>query len=399
MKFAYPLERFPQHGETWIRYEMEELLRRGHAVRAYVTWPRPEGLAAPVLAVYIRELAALRAVLAAPALAPALPLVARLLAASFRPRWHLRVLRAAAQALRLSDELRAFDPDLLVCHFAGNRALLGSILAAMSGRPFVVVMHARDVWRPMPALPALVAAAAEVWTISQFNVGHLTRSRPDIAWGKLRLVRVGIALGEFPYAPAPAEGRQLLFVARLVPAKGADTLIEAASILARSGHSFMLTLCGDGPARAELEGLARRLGVEGRVQFAGKVPSAEVATRLRAASAFVLPSRRIGDHMDGIPVALMEAMAVGAPVVTTDVSGIPELVRDGKSGVVVPAGDAAALAAGIERLWGMRPAAREELLREARLTVERLHDVRTTVDELEQVALVPAPRQAVMSDA
>lgn len=399
MKFAYPLELFPQHGESWIRYELEELARRGHGVRVYATWPRPVPLEARAPAVYTGEVAPVRAVLAAPALAPALPLVARLLASSLRPRWQLRVLRATSQALHLAADLERFEPDLLVCHFAGNRALLGSILAAICGRPFVMVMHARDVWRPVPGLPALVGAAAAVWTISQFNVDHLRQSRPDIDWGKLRLVRVGVALDEFPFAPAPAAPPQLLFVARLVPAKGADTLIEATATLARAGRPFTVTLCGDGPARPELEALSRRLGVEGQVRFAGKVASVEIAARLRAASAFVLPSRRNGDHMDGIPVALMEAMAVGAPVVTTDVSGIPELVQDRRSGVVVRSGDARALAEGIERVWDMGAAEREKLVREARRTVERLHDVAAVADELERVAAARAVRQAVVADA
>lgn len=390
MRFAYIQEIYPQNGETWIRYEMDELARQSHTVRLYVTWPRPINgppVNPSIERVYVTEQSPARVALSGGHLRPALPHVLRLLRASPHPRWTLRVLRAVSQASAVVRDFLTFRPDLVVCHFAGNRALLGSILAQAAQLPYVMVMHAGDVWRRSPGHPALVQTAHEVWTISQFNVTYLHRHYPDIDWSSLRLVRVGINLAEFPFTPTMDVGQhELVFVARLAPGKGVDTLLHACALLAHDNWTFEVSILGDGPQRAEMEALAGRLGLGRQVHFRGSVPSVVVRDHLRRAAAFVLPCRREGAFMDGIPVAVMEAMATGTPVVTTAVSGIPELIKDGENGVLVDPDDPAALAAGIRRVWKLPRWQRLQLVEQARATVDHRHDVRLVATELVELA-------------
>src|SRR5262249_54272891 len=133
--------------------------------------------------------------------------------------------------------------------------------------------------------------------------------------------------------------------------KGIDTLIDACALLRHEGIAVELRVIGDGPDRAALVARTGAAALDGYVRFDGALPQEEVARALRACDVFVLPCRRDrhGD-MDGIPTVFMEAMATGRPVVSTAISGIPELVRDGETGLVVPPDDAGALAGALARL-------------------------------------------------
>jgi colanic acid/amylovoran biosynthesis glycosyltransferase len=141
-------------------------------------------------------------------------------------------------------------------------------------------------------------------------------------------------------AGQPESPPRVVAVGRLVPKKGFDVLVRAAH---RLPPEVVVEIVGDGPQRAELEALAR-----GRVRFSGALSHARALARLSGASAFALPCRELpSDDRDGLPVALVEAMRAGLPVVTTAVGGIPELVRDGETGLLVAPGDDAALAAAL----------------------------------------------------
>jgi hypothetical protein len=182
----------------------------------------------------------------------------------------------------------------------------------------------------------------------------------------------------FRAEPPPADGPlRLLAVARLCEKKGVDTLVDAVARLRDRGVPCELTIFGDGPLRAALESQAAAHGLGDQVRFGGAVPQEEVARQMRACHAFVLPCRRDrnGD-MDGIPTVFMEAMATGRPVVSCAVSGIPELVRDGESGLIVPPDDPAALADALVRL-AADAALRARLGAAARRLVERQHDQET----------------------
>ena len=159
-------------------------------------------------------------------------------------------------------------------------------------------------------------------------------------WGKVKVVRCGLEDADFAN---PGDGIQeatrLVCVGRLSAQKGQLLLIEAAKILAEEGCDFQLVLAGDGEMRRVLEAAISSAKMVHRIRITGWISGAEVRREIRAARALVLPS-----FAEGLPIVLMEAMALRRPVISTFVSGIPELVANGKHGWLVPAGDAAALA-------------------------------------------------------
>jgi glycosyltransferase involved in cell wall biosynthesis len=167
---------------------------------------------------------------------------------------------------------------------------------------------------------------------------------------------------------------ELLAVGRLDPIKGFDVLVDALGELAKTGRKFRCRIIGSGPLEGDLRARIDRHGIGDWVELLGARPQAEVRAALNAASVFVLPSvvTATGDR-DGIPVSLMEAMALGTPVVSTRVSGIPELIEDGREGLLVPEKDAAALAAAIARLLD-DPDLGPRLAVAARAKVEREFD-------------------------
>jgi glycosyltransferase involved in cell wall biosynthesis len=171
-------------------------------------------------------------------------------------------------------------------------------------------------------------------------------------------------------------------VGRLDEIKGFRYLVDACRTLAQRGHNFTCYIIGDGPLRHALTKRISELGLDQRVRLCGAIKQEEVRRYLYGATAFVLPSIRTarGD-MDGIPVALMEAMAAGTPVVSTTVSGIPELVENGVTGLLVPPADSPALADCIERLLG-DPSYALALAQKARLRIEQDFDARKEARKL-----------------
>ena len=162
----------------------------------------------------------------------------------------------------------------------------------------------------------------------------------------------------------------VLMVARLSPEKGHVVLLEAVKLLGDRGMPIEVDLIGPGEFRDGLESAASSLGVDDRVVFLGACTPAEIDEHLAASDVFCLPS-----FAEGLPVALMEAMAVGVPVVTTYISGIPELVIDGGTGMMVPAGRADLLASAIERLCDDREL-NTSIVEAARAKVEEQHEAR-----------------------
>lgn len=184
-------------------------------------------------------------------------------------------------------------------------------------------------------LAGKVADADAVVCISDYCRSQLMALTDERHWHKLRVVHCGVDPTWFtPSAGSrPTDALRVLSVGRLVPEKGHTVLLDAVADLAGQGIDVDLTIVGDGPARAALEAHAARRGIADRVQFAGAVGADVITAHYEAADVFCLSS-----FAEGVPVVLMEAMACGLPVVTTRIAGIPELVDDGVSGYLVPAG-------------------------------------------------------------
>jgi glycosyltransferase involved in cell wall biosynthesis len=229
-----------------------------------------------------------------------------------------------------------------------------------------------------------VAEAAFVVPISEYNRDLILEECGDQARAKLAVIHCGVDTNFFhpPEHPPPDRPFSLLCVGTLHEVKGQKHLVEACRLLTEAGVDVRCTFVGDGPDRRALSGQIAAAGLEGRVELTGHRTRAEVAELLHSAHILVAPSvpTRKGKR-EGIPVVLMEAMASGVPVVASRVSGIPELVADQVSGVLVPPGDERVLAAAIGRLHADR-ALRERLATAGRDKVVREFDVHVNAADL-----------------
>jgi len=221
-------------------------------------------------------------------------------------------------------------------------------------------------------------------SISDFDRRHLRDLAGLPEGGDVRVLRQGIDLGAWPFREPgpPSDPPRLLAVAALREKKGLHLLPRALSALDRPAR---LTIVGEGPERARIEAAVRDHGVGDRVVLTGAEPPERVRERLAGADVFVLPCTVAANgDLDGIPISLMEAMAAGVPVVSTRLSGIPELVEDGEEGLLVEPDDADAIAAAVARLLDA-PDLAARLARAARRKVERRHDLRESVRRLAEI--------------
>ncbi|HEX2103544.1 MAG TPA: glycosyltransferase [Solirubrobacteraceae bacterium] len=285
------------------------------------------------------------------------------------------------QAVALADRLAA-APDVrhLHAHFAHGTTTVTWLASAITGLPFSFTGHAKDIYAPSLNPAGLLArklrAARFAVTCTEANVRHLEAIAPEAT---VHRVYHGLnadfsrLMGE-EHAPAPGPNGtlRLLGVGRLVAKKGFDTVVDACRLLQERGVPFEAVIVGpDDDAGPALHARIGELGLEGHIRLEGQMSQAELLEEYRRASAFCLPCRVLdnGDR-DGIPNVLAEAMACGAPVVTTAISGIPEIVRDGVNGLLVAPDDPAGLADAVLRLRENRALA-QRISEEAAATVRR----------------------------
>jgi glycosyltransferase involved in cell wall biosynthesis len=315
-------------------------------------------------------------------------------AAGANPWAHLKLFAVTPKALAAAWRFHRLGVEHVHAHFANQTADCAAIAASVAGIPFSFTAHAYDIYQSVPrhrndTLPWKLRRAARAFAVSEFATALLRGHLPAADAGRVRTAYVGIPTELFRAEPPPAaDGRlRLLAVARFCEKKGLDTLVDAAGLLRDRGVPFALELFGDGPLREALVARAAALRLGESVRFGGSVPQEEIARRMRGCDVFVLACRRdrSGD-MDGIPTVFMEAMATGRPVVSCAVSGIPELVRDGETGLIVPPDDPGALADALARL-AADASLRARLGATARALVERQHDQRANARRMiEQLA-------------
>jgi glycosyltransferase involved in cell wall biosynthesis len=403
MRIAYVIPSYPPDPtEPFVVNEMIEVAQAGHEIVLVALYAAPATAVRHATYERLRPLAVLPPALCdlrVVALAAWMLLtrpwrVLQTLAALHRaagpnPYAHARLLAVAPKALATAWRVRRLGVDRIHAHFANERADCAAIAGRVAGIPFSFTAHAFDIYatarrRRNDTLGWKLEQAVQAFAVSDFAAARLRACLPPAERGRVHTARVGIPLDLFRAEPPPPTdgGLRLLAIARLLEKKGLDTLIEAAALLRARGLAFRLRILGDGPLREALAAQVERLGVGAEVALGGAVPQERVAREMRDAHVFVLPCRqdRSGD-MDGIPTVFMEAMASGRPVVSTAISGIPELVRDGETGLVVPPEDPPALAAALVRL-ARDEALRLRLGRQARALVERQHDQRRNARRL-----------------
>jgi glycosyltransferase involved in cell wall biosynthesis len=241
--------------------------------------------------------------------------------------------------------LHEFRPDLIHGYFATQPAATARELAGDLGVPFTFGAHAHDIYRRPPEDFADRAAAARaIVTVSEANARYIARVF-GVPPARIHVIPCGIDTERFRPGEEKAWPPTIVCVARLVPVKNHELLLEACADLRERGLDFRCVLVGDGRSRGHVETTRARLGLESVVELVGVAEQAEVLAWWQRATVAVLTS-----DSEGMPVALMEAAACGVPAVATAVAGVPELIEDGVSGLLAPAGDRRALAAALERL-------------------------------------------------
>jgi colanic acid/amylovoran biosynthesis glycosyltransferase len=357
LKIAYFVNHYPKVSHSFIRREILALERLGVCVQrlALRGWDTPtpdaedrqerertqyvlRGGASALL------LPTLRALLVSPIrfLAAARLAIKMASASPDRPLpYHLAYLGEACLILRW---LRAAGTRHLHAHFGTNSAEIAMLVNALGGLPYSFTVHGPDEFMQQMGLAEKIHRSAFVVAISSYGRSQLYLRLPAENWPKVEVVHCGLEkpFYDVPPVPIPTAPR-LVCVGRLCEAKGQLLLVEAAAALAARNVAFELVLAGDGPLRGTLEQLIERRDLRRQVRITGWLSSDEVRDEILAARALVLPS-----FAEGLPVVIMEAMALRRPVLSTYIAGIPELVTPGENGWLVPAGSLEELTAALE---------------------------------------------------
>ena len=246
-----------------------------------------------------------------------------------------------AEACRIRLWLRTAGVEHLHAHFGTNSAEVAMLVHALGGPQWSFTVHGPEEFdkQQFIGLADKIRLCAFVVAISSYGRSQLYRLVDHQHWSKVQVVHCGLDRAfQSGSASAVPAAKRLVCVGRLCEQKGQLLLLEAAHRLATQGREFQLILAGDGEMRADIEKLVVRYKLQNNVRITGWISGEDVRKEILAARALVLPS-----FAEGLPVVIMEAMALRRPVISTFVGGIPELVQPGEHGWLVPAGDVEAL--------------------------------------------------------
>jgi len=382
---AYVANRFPRWGGGWVLNEVRGLTEAGVSLELFSFKPPLPGVSAqPGLGTWIERTTYVPRGSSSACQAAAWSCLLR------SPLGFVRGLRTALrlggrmargghilEIFFLADRIRRSEATHVHAQHADYLADAALAAAACLDLPFSFTGHANDLYTNPGRLLEKIGAARFVATCTEFNEAHL-RSLCEKAPGhgidpaKVRRVYHGVDLERF--APAgrdrePDPGR-LVTITRLKEKKGFPWLLEALALLRKAGRPCTLDVYGDGDQRASIEAMVRELGLWDSVVLHGAIEHDRIPEVLAAAGTFVLPCVVLANQdRDGIPNTILEALAAGVPVVSTAISGIPEAVKDGQTGLLVPERDAVALASALQRMMD-EPALRARCVRAGRALVE-----------------------------
>jgi colanic acid/amylovoran biosynthesis glycosyltransferase len=385
LRLAYIMSRFPRITETFILFEMIAVERRSATVDVYPLWRDPTRTMHPEARPYVAR-ARFRRLLAWQTIDANVRCFLRSpkrylrvlwsgLRANFgSPRYLAGFLAAFPKAVVFGTEMRRRGIQHVHAHFASHPAAAAFVIHGLFDIPYSFTAHGSDLHRDVHMLQEKVRDAAFVAAISDFNRQVILQTCGTAVSEKVVVVHCGTDTSVFQprgEAPSSSEPLQLTCVGTLHEVKGQQYLIRACRRLLDRGWNIRVNFAGDGPDTAQLHALASQLSMRERVVFHGRCTRDEVSQLLRKTDVVVAPSVPTRDgRREGIPVALMEAMASGLPVVASRLSGIPELVDDAVNGRLVTPGDERELADAIEALL-RDPERRRSMGRAARAKIER----------------------------
>jgi glycosyltransferase involved in cell wall biosynthesis len=284
------------------------------------------------------------------------------------------------EAAYLADLLEARGVEHLHNHIAENSASVAALASVLSCVPFSMTVHGPNEFdSPRSfAYGEKIHRSAFTAAISEYGRSQLFRWCDYHDWPKVRVIRSGVrqVFLDHELTPVP-EARRLICVGRLAEQKGQLLLVEAAARLAEEGLEFEVVLIGDGEMRGPIETLISRFGLESRVRIAGWMGSDEVVQEILKSRGMLLPS-----FAEGLPMVLIESLALGRPVVSTYVGGVPELVEAGVSGWLVPAGSIAPLVDAMRAILTASPDVLAEMGRAGAEKVAGQHNLGQEVAKL-----------------
>jgi glycosyltransferase involved in cell wall biosynthesis len=302
----------------------------------------------------------------------------------------------AVQAVRLAELVRERGIGHLHAHFASVATTVARLASLLSGVPYSFTAHAKDIYHESVEpedLRRKLADAHHVVTVSDYNLAHLRETYgPDA--DRVHRVYNGLDLSDAAWSDPADRPPLVVAVGRLVEKKGFDVLLDALALLHQRRPEVRAVIAGDGALAGDLRAQRDRLGLQAVVDLPGPLPQTEVRDLLSRAAVFAAPCVVGPDgNRDGLPTVLLEAMAAGAPAVSTDVTGIPEVVRDDETGLLVPQHDPVRLADALERLVTDR-ALGSRLSRSARALIEDSFDVHVQAQALRRLDRTPQPTPA-----
>lgn len=404
MHLAVIVTEYPKTTETFILRDILKFVEFGADVRLYHLAPynrreilhdfaaptqslaRHVGLAGPAV---ISAAAGKAGLLAAPA-------AAILKRQSADPVLVAKSLLVAAAAAAIARELTAWGADHVHAEFAGHPATAAWTIHRLTGLPYSVSCRAHDIFRTQRLLSEKLGQAAFVRTVSNYGRKFLIDRVPGLDPGRMHVIHSSVDTDAIPKLPAPSgDGFDILYVGSLQERKGVNILLDALAGL--TGVDWRCRIAGDGPDRGQLERQARALGLTGRVSFLGPQDFDTIRRLYAQANVVAVPSV-IGPagRTEGIPNVAIEGLAHQRPVISTNVSGIPELIRERETGWLVEPGSAEALRAAIADI-AAHPETAHEIARRGRQLVER--EFALSVNARRQVDLFRAHSRGEMLGA
>lgn len=385
-RIAYLMSRFPNLSETFILREMIALRDLGWEIEIYpiilqhppVIHPEAQPwlqrvhhspyLSFQVLAANLRTLFRSPRVYLRTALR-----VLRENASNLN--FFVRALALFPKAVLAAEQIQSQGIQHIHAHYASHPALLAWIIHQFTGIPYSITVHAHDIFVRKAMLATKLADAHFIISISQFNRAYLSHLYGAWVEEKTHIIHCGVEPQRYPPHTQPPEALpslQILSIGSLQDYKGQEYLIEACALIRAQQIPFECQIIGAGELQAELQAQIESLGLENQVKLLGPQDQQAVAEHLAAANVYAQPSVITpSGKMEGIPVSIMEALACALPVVASDLSGIPELVRPSQTGQLVPPEDPQALAEALAWVFRCPQEAHQMAVRGRKLVMEQ----------------------------
>jgi colanic acid/amylovoran biosynthesis glycosyltransferase len=359
-RIAYLLHRFPAITDTFIKREIRSLQNAGTSVQVISVWkPSSQETTQETLSDWSSDtqfilpcppVTALRIFLGAMIRSPwRFFIAARLALTTSRPgtRGLAYQLFYFLEAVLVSEIVRKNSIHHLHNHIGDQSGTVTMLAASLAGIGYSITFHGWPVFfdAKYSRIKEKVRAADFTRSISYFCRSQLMMFSDCDDPSSFKVVHCGLSIRKYAYRPPRQQVERLFCAARLSSEKGLTFLIQALRILRDEGYPLELRLAGDGPSKNHLKKLSQELGLSDHIHFLGYLSEEEVIDELQASDIFVLPS-----FVEGLPVSAMEAMAVGVPVIATNIAGTSELIADGKTGILVRPSDARTLADAVVRM-------------------------------------------------